>query len=162
MTELPPPRRDPTNFPWPEWSVELLKAMQDAGKSGREIAEAIGNGLSRNAVIGKLTRMGRAPGKAMGIVQARKAYPLRRKPQYAPKPQAAPPIEFGIAEATELPPDQSDAPVSFMQLTNATCRWPIASDMPSVGGWYCGDAPVDGRPYCLRHCRRSYQAARVR
>src|ERR1017187_8478773 len=147
MTELPSPRRNPLNFSWPDWSVDLAKTMQAAGKSARFIAREIGNGVSRNAVIGKLTRLGLAPGKDIGIERLRQAVPYRRKPQWAPRPQAAPPIEFGVAEATELPPDQSDAPVTFMELTQATCRWPIANDTPSVGGWYCGDAPVDGRPY---------------
>ncbi|SFS42600.1 GcrA family cell cycle regulator [Brevundimonas viscosa] len=48
------------NKPWPEKQVEKLKKLWAEGKSGTEIADILGGGLTRAAVIGKANRLGLA------------------------------------------------------------------------------------------------------
>jgi hypothetical protein len=60
------PARRKCNRPRSEihWTPDLeaqLRAMWDAGRTGGDIAEALGFGLSRNAIIGKARRMRLAP-----------------------------------------------------------------------------------------------------
>ena len=42
---------------WTEENVETLKSLWQTGKTAREIAEILGNGFSRNSVIGKSFRL---------------------------------------------------------------------------------------------------------
>lgn len=50
----------------------------------------------------------------------------------------------------ELPEEQSEDALYFMNLLADDCRWPISADM------FCG-APVEpGKPYCPKHCDRAY------
>jgi hypothetical protein len=43
---------------WNESRTELLKRLWIAGESARTIAEKLGKGITRNAVIGKAHRLG--------------------------------------------------------------------------------------------------------
>ena len=43
---------------WDEPRTELLKRLWVAGETARTIAEALGGGVTRNAVIGKAHRLG--------------------------------------------------------------------------------------------------------
>lgn len=43
---------------WTDERIETLKTMLEQGKSARDIAEKLGGGVSRNAVIGKAHRLG--------------------------------------------------------------------------------------------------------
>jgi len=43
---------------WTDERVKTLKKLWEEGKSARQIAEVLGNGLTRNAIIGKANRMG--------------------------------------------------------------------------------------------------------
>lgn len=50
-------RHNGTEFDWPDAAVQKLRAMHADGKTFAEIAAAIGQGVSRNAVIGKAKRL---------------------------------------------------------------------------------------------------------
>jgi len=43
---------------WTDERIETLKTMWEAGQTASQIAEALGEGVSRNAVIGKAHRLG--------------------------------------------------------------------------------------------------------
>jgi GcrA cell cycle regulator len=45
---------------WPDERVELLSRLWLEGKSASQISTALGAGLTRNAVIGKVHRLGLA------------------------------------------------------------------------------------------------------
>jgi GcrA cell cycle regulator len=49
--------------------------------------------------------------------------------------------------------------ITTIDLTIDTCRWPVG-DPTDSDFHYCGTAPLIGRPYCDKHDRLSYQAAR--
>jgi hypothetical protein len=46
------------SFEWDEPRMELLKRLWISGETARTIAERLGGGLTRNAVIGKAHRLG--------------------------------------------------------------------------------------------------------
>ena len=45
-------------FEWTEQHVDNLRDMWSSGATARQIAEKIGHGITRNAVIGKANRLG--------------------------------------------------------------------------------------------------------
>ena len=47
---------------WTDERVELLKQLWLDGKSASQISSILGGGVTRNAVIGKVHRLGRAHG----------------------------------------------------------------------------------------------------
>ncbi len=64
---------------WTEADVELLKKLWAEGLSASEIAKRL-DGVTRNAVIGKVHRLG---------LSGRRS-PIARKPKPAPKPRRVP------------------------------------------------------------------------
>ena len=73
----------PTNAPtWTTERVELLKSYFEAGLSCREIAASIG--VSRNAVIGKLSRLNLTRGPAHAIPGAEPRPAQHRSPKAMP------------------------------------------------------------------------------
>ncbi len=65
---------------WNESRMELLKRLWIAGESARAIAEKLGSGITRNAVIGKAHRLGLTGKHGIKDVAIR---PAQRSP---PKP----------------------------------------------------------------------------
>lgn len=50
---------------------------------------------------------------------------------------------------------------TIMNLTEATCRWPIGE--PGTEGFYfCGGRSITGLPYCTQHARLAYQPVQDR
>ncbi len=90
---------------WTDERVELLKKMWSEGQSASQIAKELG-GVTRNAVIGKVHRLGlsnRSTGasSAKTEAKAKSAPPPEAKPKPAPKPEpvrAAPAAEPAAAE----------------------------------------------------------------
>ena len=92
---------------WTEDRIELLKRLWDQGQSASQIADELGGGITRNAVIGKAHRLGlkarpspvkseAAPRKAVqesvkAAVKATKAAPAAPAKQ-VPEPRVATPI----------------------------------------------------------------------
>ena len=76
---------------WTDERVELLKKMWTEGQSASQIAKELG-GVTRNAVIGKVHRLGlsnRSGGGSASAAPAAAAKP-EAKPKPASKPAAAP------------------------------------------------------------------------
>jgi GcrA cell cycle regulator len=139
---------------WTNERIELLKSHFEAGLSCREIA--INIGVSRNAVIGKLSRLNltrepanteQRPGKPRG--RSRKStprlqYQMLRAFYEKPKPANDTPIE-------------SEHRCSLFELSEQRCRWPIST--PGAEDFcFCGNTPVEGLPYCPGHTRLAYRA----
>ena len=70
---------------WTDERVELLKKMWTEGQSASQIAKELG-GVTRNAVIGKVHRLGLS-NRATGATPAKAE--AKEKPAEAPKPEAA-------------------------------------------------------------------------
>jgi len=150
---------------WSHKRVEQLKKLWEAGLSASQIAAELGN-VSRNAVIGKVHRLGLS-GRAKTLSTAA---PRRREAHLAQHMMCVTcPIARGntaLAQAFEgeVEPDPvtSDNVVpmskrlSLLELNEATCRWPIG-DPSSPDFFFCGCKVLAGLPYCARHARVAYQ-----
>jgi len=142
---------------WTAERVELLKSRFEAGLSCREIAGDIG--VSRNAVIGKLSRLNLTREKS-GDAQrpARKAAAKGHRPRSVPKLRS----RMLLALYAESQPAAGDEPIhngnccSLLELSEERCRWPIST--PGAEDFcFCGNTPVEGLPYCAGHTRLAYR-----
>ncbi|MDA5092511.1 GcrA cell cycle regulator [Aliiroseovarius sp. KMU-50] len=88
---------------WTDERVEILKKMWGEGQSASVIAKELG-GVTRNAVIGKVHRLGlsnRTGGGGKAASKEKAAPKAAAKPKAAPKPKPAPKKE--AAPASEAP-----------------------------------------------------------
>jgi GcrA cell cycle regulator len=109
---------------WTDERVEILKTMWTEGKSASQIAKELG-GVTRNAVIGKVHRLGlsnRNGGGGTGAAAApaqpapaAKAAPARERadaaPEAAPETPRAPEPEPAAPAATNVPPMPPRKPI---------------------------------------------------
>jgi len=140
----------------PTWTVERLERLKscfEAGLSCREIADDIG--VSRNAVIGKLSRLNLTRG---GRSEARG--PARADLAKGHRPAIRPRPAFRMLRALNVGAD--DEPIetghscSLLELSKLRCRWPIST--PGADDFcFCGNTPVEGLPYCAGHTRLAYR-----
>jgi GcrA cell cycle regulator len=145
------PVKEPT---WTDERLERLKIGFAAGWTCRQIADAIG--VSRNAVIGKLSRLNLTRENS-GEMPARKKSPKARRrgsvPQLRQLLQAV--YAEPSSEACEAP-ISSEHICSLLELSEARCRWPINTPGEKDFG-FCGNTPLEGLPYCAGHSRLAYR-----
>ncbi|MCP3465976.1 GcrA family cell cycle regulator [Bradyrhizobium sp. CCGUVB23] len=139
---------------WTVERIELLKSHFHAGLSCREIAADIG--VSRNAVIGKLSRLNltRGPKREERSADKSTARALRtlRRLQYELLSTIDIEAETPLAH---VPIDEANR-CSLMELTENRCRWPIST--PGADDFcFCGNASPDGQSYCTGHARLAYR-----
>ena len=147
---------------WTDERVETLKRLWLDGLSASQIAKQLG-GVTRNAVIGKVHRLGLS-GRATPSKPARTTF---KPPRPARPAAAAPSAPRRIAEPapTPAPPPVryvEEAPGSATVLTLGAhmCKWPIGD--PSLESFtFCGRRATDG-PYCGEHARVAYQPAQTK
>ena len=142
---------------WTAERIELLKSRFEAGLSCREIAGEIG--VSRNAVIGKLSRLSLVSEKSGDAPPS-----TRKDAARGPRRKSVPRLQHQMLEALygEPQPEADDAPIhnghccSLLELTTERCRWPIGT--PGAADFcFCGNMPIEGLPYCAGHSRLAYQ-----
>ncbi|PCH92721.1 MAG: GcrA cell cycle regulator [Rhodobacteraceae bacterium] len=175
---------------WTDDRVEILKTMWMEGRSASQIAKELG-GVTRNAVIGKVHRLGLSnratPAKAKAAAKAK----APAKPKIATKPKAPsvlkgtenavsiPPRKPIITAGQPLPPQPSNSEISeealakvikvekgakklrLMELTERTCKWPIG-DPATEDFWFCGLTTEVGKPYCDAHNGVAFQPMSAR
>lgn len=166
---------------WNDERVEQLRKLWMDGLSASQIAGELGNGITRNAVIGKVHRLGlsgrvkaagsSAPRQRSTTVRAPRApTPARRRTSmgggggvagntalaYAQRPYITPapkPIEEVLIPMCER--------VTIMELREGMCRWPLGD--PSTPEFrYCGGKSDTGATYCMAHSRMAYQPVQDR
>jgi GcrA cell cycle regulator len=149
-----------TNY-LPTWTterIEILTRGVEAGLSCRQIAAQIG--VSRNAVIGKISRLKLSREKTGIVRTAKKDATDGRRPRAAKLRQIilrAQPPEPDLADASE--PIHNGHTCSLFELSKETCRWPIST--PGAEDFcFCGNPPIEGLPYCAGHSRLAYRWAR--
>lgn len=142
-------------FDWTDDRHDELKLLWADGLSASEIGEKWG--VSRNSIIGKVHRL-KLPKRAQDTHNGSPVVKRKRKrvAMWRPKPPLPPP-DINAA----LPFDQSLCAVTFMQLIDPHCRWPLG-DPQSSDFKYCGAQHLEGSPYCARHHLIAYQPARQR
>jgi GcrA cell cycle regulator len=160
---------------WTEERIERLKELWGEGLSASQIAAELGEGVSRNAVLGKAHRLGLAQGEARVASSPRSRKPTRQ-PDLPPTEEAsaqndavpAPmmPARPPAAQAAELPGREElvvprSEGVTIMELREAMCRWPLG-DPTTPEFRYCGARAAEGLPYCAHHTQIAYQPAAER
>jgi GcrA cell cycle regulator len=146
----------------PTWTTErlaLLKSGFEAGLSCREIAASIG--VSRNAVIGKISRLNLTRDKAGVRGPARKAADTRprMKTHAALRQFLLKPVSVAEPEPIEeIDTIHNGHACSLFELTKERCRWPI--NTPGNADFcFCGNTPLNGMPYCAGHSRMAYRVS---
>jgi GcrA cell cycle regulator len=145
------PKED--TFMWTDERVEQLKSLWTEGLSASQIARVLG-GVTRNAVIGKVHRLGLA-GRASPSRSERPRLPLTPKVSirvHAPEPPV-------VEEDPVLLDDGNFATV--LTINDRMCRWPIG-DPAENEFHFCGRKPKNGSPYCEAHARKAYQPQQLR
>lgn len=142
---------------WTDTRVETLTTLWRSGLSASQIARALGS-VTRNAVIGKLHRLGLA-----GRATPRSPRPIRAarvpvRPARARQRSQRPLPRRGDAAKAPLQ-DVVDGVGAFDLSTLAphACRWPIG-DPRASGFGFCGE-PANAGPYCEAHRGRAYRSA---
>lgn len=140
--------------------VERLKELAARNWSAGAIANDLAGGITRNAVIGKLHRLGISTGNdlnghAPGTRLPRASHEMRvRNP--VDRRIKAKPISVEKPELTELPPDQSAFAMTFRQMLSGDnrCRYPLNDPADFETFQYCGaKAAHECGAYCARHRR---------
>jgi GcrA cell cycle regulator len=133
---------------WTDERVEQLKSLWTEGLSASQIARALG-GVTRNAVIGKVHRLGLAG---------------RAGPPRAERPRSAGTHKVIMRQAAPEPQVVEEDPIildngsfaTVLTINDRMCRWPIGD--PSENEFhFCGHKPKSGSPYCEAHARKAYQ-----
>jgi GcrA cell cycle regulator len=155
---------------WTDERVEILKKLWADGLSASQIAAEIG-GVTRNAVIGKVHRLGlsgRAQSKGSNTQRPRKATRAPSAPVSIARPlrqalplNSAPVIEAEEPEEISIDTDDDvlipfSERVTIMDLREFMCRWPMG-DPTKPEFRFCGARSSAGLPYCAHHARIAYQ-----
>lgn len=162
---------------WTEERVAELKKLWAEGHSASQIAKRLGS-VTRNAVIGKVHRLGLSG-------RATPSRPVKRPPRLArPKPQPIPrqaqpaapraattalavrpePAHVHVAEveANIEPKRLSNGDmVTVLTVKDSMCKWPIGDPADANFG-FCGHGTAEGSPYCAEHARVAFQPAKKR
>lgn len=157
---------------WTDERVELLKKLWSDGLSASQIAGRIG-GVTRNAVIGKVHRLGlsgrspttRQPStRARGHIRSGRRIPT--KPKFVSNAnQTIRALYHGDAEPYTSDFEEIEIPIAerktLQDLTEASCRWPIG-DPQTAEFHFCNGTKLPGLPYCEHHARRAFQPPQQR
>ncbi|HEX3653578.1 MAG TPA: GcrA family cell cycle regulator [Rhizomicrobium sp.] len=139
---------------WTDDRVDQLKSLWTEGLSASQIARALGEGITRNAVIGKVHRLGLA-GRATPSRVDRPRLPSAPRLHIRAREPEPPAVE---EEPIQL---EDGSYVGVLTINDRMCRWPIGD--PSAEEFhFCGRRPKSGSPYCEGHARKAYQPHQVR
>jgi GcrA cell cycle regulator len=153
---------------WTEDKIKLLATLFTEGWSRGQIAAKLE--VSRNAICGKIDRLGVDLAKFVTSTSGLDRPPRTYKPQRVGRPTKQdrqawrPPVSHpaaGVAVAAEEPPPASPlaGAIVLMHLRHNTCRWPVNDGRPEY--LFCG-AHCDPGPYCAEHARRAYNPTKPR
>lgn len=168
---------------WTDERVARLSKLWADGLSASQIAADLG-GVTRNAVIGKVHRLGLSgrvkpaakTGAASASSTARKARPasggggarVRTSVQAtATQTVGATALKVEVLEEEVVetvvdprPTEDVVVPISrkltLMDLTESTCKWPTGD--PTLPGFsFCGHKTQEEKPYCEFHSKIAFQ-----
>ena len=149
---------------WTDERIAQLKAGWEGGMTASQIAEALGEGVSRNAVIGKAHRLGlesrpspvKGGDDAAAAPAPAKATATVAVPIVAHAPMAAP-VAKAPAAAKKPTRTGKSARTTLLDLNEKICKWPIGHP-GETDFHFCGKPSQASFPYCTEHCLIAYQA----
>lgn len=154
---------------WTDDRVKQLTKLWADGLSASQIAAELG-GVTRNAVIGKVHRLGlsgrvKSPGQSSAVRAKRQP----RANNFGSKPQRSTQRALNNTQikvngrADRLPEiavEDLAAPeamkLALTELTDRTCKWPTG-DPATDDFYFCGHSAQESSPYCEYHARLAYQ-----
>jgi hypothetical protein len=140
-------------FVWTDAACKRLEILWREGYIGKDIAKVFG--LSRNAVMGKLRRLG-----LLGLTDRPQNPPAKRL--QPPRPRK-PPVEKHVDPGEKYffkPPPVPERPIpeygklELFDLKRNSCRWP--SDGDSAPWTFCGRPVIAETSYCPEHHSRAH------
>ena len=160
---------------WTDDRVETLKKLWADGLSASQIANELG-GVTRNAVIGKVHRLGlagRVKSNRSSVSRVRSkpraAKPTVRMPQYSgnaalrmdplEENETAPaPVVRPVLQEIFIPEEDR---ASILDLNERRCRWPVG-DPTHDDFYFCGRSCDPADSYCEDHSKVAYQPSNDR
>lgn len=152
---------------WTDERVARLTKLWSEGLSASQVAAELG-GVTRNAVIGKIHRLGLSgrdkPATKTGTRQKRtaRANGYTRTNRSAPRATKSNGVA-NLAKSSPQPPERTVdlvAPeplrIKLVNLTESTCKWPLG-DPQEAKFSFCGHAIKTDTPYCEYHSKLAYQ-----
>src|SRR6201991_4158071 len=148
---------------WTDERVELLKKLWQDGLSASQIAKQLG-GVTRNAVIGKVHRLGLS-GRAAPSKPARTVFKAPRPARPVSTTPAAPRRLGEPTSHAPAPPvryvDEAPGTATVLTLGAHMCKWPIGD--PALDNFtFCGRRSEENGPYCHEHATVAYQPAQAK
>ena len=128
---------------WTDERVSLLTQLCGEGKTAAEIAKVLGDGITRNAVIGKAHR----------LKLSSRLSPIQQNTSKKVKTESS--VPRAPRPAVKLPEFKGKG-VKMVDLDSRACRWPNG-DPQEENFNFCGCDVVPGLSYCPEHARVAYQ-----
>ena len=171
MTDKPPV------FAWPQEAIDTMIRLYLRGDSASQIAKALGHGLSRNAIIGKLNRLrdkGLRPELSQHVISIKKAQgqqfsriaAAKMMTAHRPQPKPAKVILFKAAPMPKpTPAPEPPRPVAteptgehaaiLANLRPRGCKWIVEDFLHGQGdeALMCGELRSGESSYCEHHRR---------
>jgi GcrA cell cycle regulator len=137
------------NF-WTAKNINKLKTMWVKNKTAADIATALGDGVTRNAVIGKANRLGlpKRPSPIKTTVSSKKVV-VKKVPQE------------NVVVDTEVLIKHKKGSFSILDIKENMCRYPIG-DPKDENFHFCGKKALEDNPYCQAHSDIVYQQKKKR
>ncbi|HRE20899.1 MAG TPA: GcrA family cell cycle regulator [Rhabdaerophilum sp.] len=149
---------------WDDNRIEQLKKLWSEGLSASQIAAELG-GVTRNAVIGKVHRLGLS-----GRTKAKPTAAARPRNKTVKTAVRTTTVSFRgnlavvemvdavavaepVRESVVIPMSRR---VSIMELREGVCRWPLGDPLQADFA-YCGADCGAGKTYCEAHARIAFQ-----
>ncbi|PZU72652.1 MAG: global cell cycle regulator GcrA-like protein [Brevundimonas sp.] len=117
---------------WTQDRIKLLKRLWPEGLSAETIARELGGGLTRNAVLGKVARL--------GLSEARTDARPRREGAHRDTPEPPP---AGVA--------------TILSVRRTDCRWPYGE--PGDAAFSLCGRPSERGAFCAAHAAIAYRPA---
>ena len=157
---------------WNDERVDALKKLWADGLSASQIAGRLG-GVTRNAVIGKVHRLGLAGRATTSRMKSHRSPRVRAAQAAKRMMRARPPVgnsplrNLYLGETEPYVPAAEELVIPLNErkyiqtLTESCCRWPIG-DPQQPEFHFCGKKKIPGLPYCEVHARRAFQPPQAR
>jgi GcrA cell cycle regulator len=152
-------------YDWNAERVAEVTKLWNDGHTAGEIVKTMPPGLTRSAVLGKVSRLGLLGRRQGSLTISAKQRAALRRPPAAPKPKKparpAPEPKPPAAKFVPVAPPRelawvalphTHAAVPLIELRSDSCRWPVGDEL----GHFCGaESTSIGKPYCAVHTAMS-------